>query len=227
MERKASSLRFTRGRLAALLSAVVLVTIVVFSLTFYHLCLHAKRMEVLTQGDGPLWAFEQGQLDILSQEADGATVYGGSGCRVTVRNGEITAVTDENMGFSKFYEGGVLTSVTFDNPLAEAAALCTPFSVNSYVQYTVRTPEEARTRPVFAGLEDWPELDEAALLEANPDVILICDEVGCGVVPVEPAQRARREAVGRLCCRLAERAERVERIFCGLPMVLKGEGPWN
>ncbi|MFQ9918357.1 MAG: bifunctional adenosylcobinamide kinase/adenosylcobinamide-phosphate guanylyltransferase [Flavonifractor plautii] len=81
--------------------------------------------------------------------------------------------------------------------------------------------------PVFAGLEDWPELDEAALLEANPDVILICDEVGCGVVPVEPAQRARREAVGRLCCRLAERAERVERIFCGLPMVLKGEGPWN
>ena len=90
-----------------------------------------------------------------------------------------------------------------------------------------RTPEEARTRPVFAGLEDWPELDEAALLEANPDVILICDEVGCGVVPVEPAQRARREAVGRHCCRLAERAERVERIFCGLPMVLKGEGPWN
>lgn len=32
MERKASSLRFTRGRLAALLLAVVLVTIVVFSL---------------------------------------------------------------------------------------------------------------------------------------------------------------------------------------------------
>ena len=147
MERKNSSLRFTRGRLAALLSAIV-----VFSLTFYHLCLHAKRMEVLTQGDGPLWAFEQGQLDILSQEADGATVYGGSGCRVTVRNGEITAVTDENMGFSKFYEGGVLTSVTFDNPLAEAAALWTPFSVNSYVQYTVRITEENTAASVLAAV---------------------------------------------------------------------------
>ena len=95
------------------------------------------------------------------------------------------------------------------------------------VDQVARTPEEARARPVFAGLENWPELDEAGLLSANPEVILICDEVGCGVVPVDPAQRARREAVGRLCCRLAARAERVERIFCGLPMVLKGEGPWN
>ena len=95
------------------------------------------------------------------------------------------------------------------------------------VDQVARTPEEARARPVFAGLENWPELDEAGLLSANPEVILICDEVGCGVVPVDPAQRARREAVGRLCCRLAARAERVERVFCGLPMVLKGEGPWN
>ena len=118
---------------------------------------------------------------------DGATVYGGSGCRVTVRNGEITAVTDENMGFSKFYEGGVLTSVTFDNPLAEAAALCTPFSVNSYVQYTVRTPEEARTRPVFAGLEARTiraELDRGgtAALEARG---LRCWALGNGYLVVE------------------------------------------
>ena len=95
------------------------------------------------------------------------------------------------------------------------------------MEQVARTPEEARTKPVFAGLEHWPELDEDALLAANPEVILICDEVGCGVVPVEPEQRAWREQVGRLCCRLAKRAERVERIFCGLPMVLKGEGPWN
>ena len=108
--------------------------------------------------------------------ADGATVYGGSGCRVTVRNGEITAVTDENMGFSKFYEGGVLTSVTFDNPLAEAAALCTPFSVNSYVQYTVRTPEEARTIRA--------ELDRGgtATLEARG---LRCWALGNGYLVVE------------------------------------------
>lgn len=89
------------------------------------------------------------------------------------------------------------------------------------------TPEEALERPVFYGLEDWPELEEERLLAANPEIILICREVGCGVVPVDPAQRARREAVGRLCCRLAARAARVERIFCGLPQVLKGEGEWS
>ena len=89
------------------------------------------------------------------------------------------------------------------------------------------TPEEARSKPVFDGLEQWPHLDEGALLAVNPDLILICDEVGCGVVPVDPAQRAWREDVGRLCCRLAQRAERVERIFCGLPMILKGDKPWN
>lgn len=88
-------------------------------------------------------------------------------------------------------------------------------------------PAAAMALPVFAHLERWPELDEEALLRANPEIVLICDEVGCGVVPMDPDQRARREAVGRLCCRLAARAERVERIFCGLSMVLKGEGEWN
>ncbi len=89
------------------------------------------------------------------------------------------------------------------------------------------TPMEALTRPVFDGLERWPELDETALLAANPGIILICREVGCGVVPVDGGERARREAVGRLCCRRAARAQRVERIFCGLSTVLKGEGPWR
>ena len=87
------------------------------------------------------------------------------------------------------------------------------YRVNALIR---RMAEESR---------DMAELLDA--VRAHPEVVVVCDEVGCGVVPVEPAQRARREAVGRLCCRLAERAERVERIFCGLPMVLKGEGPWN
>ena len=50
---------------------------------------------------------------------------------------------------------------------------------------------------------------------------MICDEVGCGVVPLERADRERREAIGRLCCQLAQKAQAVYRLQCGLAMRLK------
>lgn len=88
MERTNSVIHISRGRLAALLAATVLVSIALFSLIFYHWCLHAKRTEALTQGDGPLWAFEQGQLEVVEEDPDGTTVYGGAfGYRVHVRDG--------------------------------------------------------------------------------------------------------------------------------------------
>ncbi|HJC41361.1 MAG TPA: bifunctional adenosylcobinamide kinase/adenosylcobinamide-phosphate guanylyltransferase [Candidatus Intestinimonas pullistercoris] len=94
-----------------------------------------------------------------------------------------------------------------------------------------RDPVSARTRPIFAGLETWVRAHPGAglgdLLEVNPDVVILCDEVGCGVVPVDPSERVWREEVGRLCCALAQKAGRVERIFCGLSMVLKGEEGWK
>ena len=55
--------------------------------------------------------------------------------------------------------------------------------------------------------------------------IVIASEVGGGVVPIDPAERAAREAAGRLSCLLARRAETVVRVICGLPQVLKGELP--
>ena len=39
------------------------------------------------------------------------------------------------------------------------------------------------------------------------------------------ADRAAREAAGRLACLLAARADCVVQMFCGLPTVLKGELP--
>lgn len=55
--------------------------------------------------------------------------------------------------------------------------------------------------------------------------IVIATETGGGVVPVEAAERAAREAAGRLSCLLAERADTVIRVCCGLPQLLKGELP--
>lgn len=61
------------------------------------------------------------------------------------------------------------------------------------------------------------------LTERNPNIILISDEVGCGVVPMDEFDRAYREGVGRVCTRLAEKAVKVTRVVCGIGTVIKGE----
>ncbi len=59
------------------------------------------------------------------------------------------------------------------------------------------------------------------LIAENPSVVIICNEVGCGIVPVDRTDRLYRETVGRCLCRLAEYSQVVERIVCGLGMRLK------
>ena len=59
------------------------------------------------------------------------------------------------------------------------------------------------------------------ILQKNPSVILLCNELGSGVVPVDAFDREWREATGRLCCRLAAEAEEVHRVVCGIGMVIK------
>lgn len=53
--------------------------------------------------------------------------------------------------------------------------------------------------------------------------VVIATEIGGGIVPMNPEERSAREAAGRLTCLLAEKADTVIRVFCGIPTVLKGE----
>ncbi len=74
-------------------------------------------------------------------------------------------------------------------------------------------------RLMQAGIDPAGYLEE---LEAHrPELVVICDEVGYGVVPMEPFERQWREAVGRGCCALAAHSWRVVRVVAGLPQVLK------
>jgi len=61
--------------------------------------------------------------------------------------------------------------------------------------------------------------------ELAQKTVVIATEIGAGVVPVDPVQREQREAAGRLAGLLAERADTVVRVCCGLPQVLKGRMP--
>lgn len=59
------------------------------------------------------------------------------------------------------------------------------------------------------------------LIKENPDIIIISDEIGSGIVPLEAEERLWREAAGRLCCEAVRRAQRVDRLLCGVPQRLK------
>ena len=60
-----------------------------------------------------------------------------------------------------------------------------------------------------------------ALLGQDPDCILISEEIGNGIVPLQPEARAFREWMGRFQVEIAKRADTVIRVVCGLGQVLK------
>ena len=66
-----------------------------------------------------------------------------------------------------------------------------------------RTPEEL-------------EADVMEFVEKHPEVILICDEIGNGIVPVDAFERTYREQTGRILIRLAQKADEVVRVLCGI-----------
>ncbi len=59
------------------------------------------------------------------------------------------------------------------------------------------------------------------LIRENPEVILVSDEIGYGVVPADAFDRAYREAVGRICTQLAAFSTRVVRVVCGIGTVIR------
>ena len=65
---------------------------------------------------------------------------------------------------------------------------------------------------------------EAALnkfINENMDAVVICNDISCGVVPVEKLQRAWREATGRSLAVLSGLASEAIRLFCGIPSKIK------
>ena len=59
------------------------------------------------------------------------------------------------------------------------------------------------------------------ILQHNPEIVIITNELGCGIVPMEAYDRSYRELVGGVCCKLAKDAREVHRVFCGIGTVIK------
>ena len=69
------------------------------------------------------------------------------------------------------------------------------------------------------GIEPEKQVEE--LCRKNPQVILEITQLGCGVVPMDAFDRNYREQVGRISCKMAESAEAVYMVNCGIAKRLK------
>ncbi|MDD6154119.1 MAG: bifunctional adenosylcobinamide kinase/adenosylcobinamide-phosphate guanylyltransferase [Eubacteriales bacterium] len=66
-----------------------------------------------------------------------------------------------------------------------------------------------------------PEAEAAKVLPLLQDKVVTCTDISQGVVPMDKTERAWREGTGRFVTALGRHADKVVRMFCGIPEVVK------
>lgn len=61
------------------------------------------------------------------------------------------------------------------------------------------------------------------LCKENPNAVVIINEIGAGIVPLEKSDRIWREETGRAGCLIARNSSEVIRLVCGITTIIKGE----
>ncbi|MGL4790992.1 MAG: bifunctional adenosylcobinamide kinase/adenosylcobinamide-phosphate guanylyltransferase [Anaerotignaceae bacterium] len=87
-------------------------------------------------------------------------------------------------------------------------------------------------QPVLNGLhlviEGWLKEGKDINIELEKiltgDITIVCNELGCGIVPLDKFQRELREVVGRAACNVAKKADIVYRVQAGIPEEIKTLG---
>ncbi len=84
--------------------------------------------------------------------------------------------------------------------------------------YHLRVREQLR-----AGLDPLREAEKLlrSMEELKGGLVIISDEIGYGLVPVDVFEREYREKSGRVNCYLAEKADQVIRVVCGIGSRIK------
>ena len=66
-----------------------------------------------------------------------------------------------------------------------------------------------------------PEEKLEKILKRFPDCVIISDEVGNGIVPMDALDREYRDRLGRILISLAKEADEVVRVICGIGQKIK------
>ena len=105
------------------------------------------------------------------------------------------------------------------------------FSLGEDDVFTCSGTEIDFSRPCINALEEFTlacvrqGIDPVAYLQSHraqwENTVFICQDLFCGVVPIDTELRSWRHTTGLACQYLSREAARVSRIFCGLEQRLK------
>ncbi len=98
-----------------------------------------------------------------------------------------------------------------DGAACEKGAIESAGVLDNLEQYLKRFPEEMEDHEGFA----------ERIYEANPDLVIISQEMGCGIVPMDKEDRLWRQGCGRCSIDLAAKSQEVYRVICGIGTRIK------
>ena len=115
--------------------------------------------------------------------------------------------------------------------LQKEGAPCAGFEGNLPERGQLEEALGQKKRVVINGFQCWvkecmlqnrcPEEELFSFLEKAPESVIISDEIGNGIVPMAAFERAYRERTGRILVMLAEQADEVVRVICGIGQKIK------
>ena len=157
----------------------------------------------------------QGKLEYVLEKKGCLKVADGAGCslKAVSYTKEAQVLNHLHLYIKRLtYKEGAAYNTTVDDTITTDDTIMADTTADD----TITADTTARTMTAAEIIND--------IYEANPDIILICDEVGGGIVPLKKEDRIYREAVGRALCCAVKKSDRVERVMCGIGQCLKCDG---
>lgn len=93
--------------------------------------------------------------------------------------------------------------------------------IHHFHEYIRRMASSGEQFAALEGLEQQAGEFARMLAKENPGLVIVSDELGYGIVPVEKTDRLWRELTGRICTCLAAQADEVVRVVCGIGIKIK------
>ncbi len=154
----------------------------------------------------------QGKLEYVLEKKGCLKVADGAGCSLKdIKEAQVLNHLHLYIKRLTYKEGAAYNTTVDDTITADDTIMADTTAAD-----TITADTTAKTMSAAEIIND--------IYEANPDIILICDEVGGGIVPLKKEDRIYRETVGRALCCAVKKSDRVERVMCGIGQCLKCDG---